>query len=146
MFAQLNFRAQRFHAKLNSCQNFLLLNFCHTCMCFVYCITIEVTIMAAIVSTEMSCIIRGYHVYKTVWTAILGEELECRREVNNSVDRYAVGVYKWDGMLVGHFLWRLTTFVSLFLRRGGSVICRVTGSRQYHRHFLHLETNMWQQV
>ena len=28
--------------------------------------------------------------YKTVWTAILEEELECRREVNNSVDRYAV--------------------------------------------------------
>ena len=36
---------------------------------FVYC----VTIMVAIVSTEMSCVIRGYHVYKTVWTAILGE-------------------------------------------------------------------------
>ena len=65
---------------------------------FVYC----VMIMAVIVSTEMSCVIRGYHVYKTVWTAILGEELECRREVNNSVDRYAVGVYKLDGTLVGH--------------------------------------------
>ena len=85
---------------------------------FVYC----VTIMAAIVSTEMSCVIRGYHVYKSVWTAILGEELECRREVNNSVDRYAVGVYKLDGTLVGHLPWRLTTLVSLFLRRGGSAI------------------------
>ena len=85
---------------------------------FVYC----VTIMAAIVSTEMSCIIIGYHMYKTVWTAILGEELECRREVNNSVDRYAVGVYKLDGTLVNHLPRRLTTLVSLFLRRGGSAI------------------------
>ena len=79
---------------------------------FVYC----VMIMAVIVSTEMSCVIRGYHVYKTVWTAILGEELECRREVNNSVDRYAVGVYKLDGTLVGHLPQRLTTLVLLFLR------------------------------
>ena len=86
MFAQLNFCTRRFHAKLNSCQNFLLLNFCHTCTCLYNC----VTIMAAIVSTEMNCVIIGYHVYKTVWTAILGEELECRRKVNNSVDRYAV--------------------------------------------------------
>ena len=60
---------------------------------------------------------------KTVWTAVLGEELEYRREVNNSVNRYAVGVYKLDRALVGHLLRRLTTLVSLFLRRGGSAIC-----------------------
>ena len=104
--------------------------------------------MAAIVSTEMSCVSRGYHVCKTVWTAVLGEQLECRREVNNSVDRYAVGVYKLDGTLVGHLPQRLTTLVSLFLRRGGSTICRVTGSRQYSSdlNFLHLETDTWQRV
>ena len=72
--------------------------------------------MVAFVSTEMSCVIKGYHVYKTVWTAVPGEKLECRREANNSVDRYAVGVYKFDETLVGHLLWRLTTLVSLFLR------------------------------
>ena len=108
---------------------------------FVYC----VTIMAAIVSTEVSCIIRGYHVCKTVWTAVLGEELECRREVGR---QYAVGVYKLDGTLVGHLPQRLTTLLLLFLRRGGSAICRVTGSRQYSSdlNFLHLETDTWQRV
>ena len=139
MFAQLNFRARRFHVKLNSCQNFFTIKFLSYVHVFVYC----VTIMAAIVSTEMSRVIRGYHMYKTVWTAILGEELECRREVNNSVVRYAVGAYKLDGTLVVHFPRRLTTLVSLFLRQGGSAICRVTGSRQYHCHFLHLETDTW---
>ena len=59
---------------------------------FVYC----VTIMAAIVSTEMSYIIRVTTCTR-LWSAIPGEELECIREVNNSVDRYAVGVYKLDG-------------------------------------------------
>ena len=81
MFAQLNFRARRFHTKLNSCQQFFTIKFLLYVHVFVY----YVTIMATIVSTEMSCVIRGYHVYKTVWTAILGEELECRREVNNSL-------------------------------------------------------------
>ena len=99
--------------------NFFTIKFLSYVLMFAYC----VTIMAAIVSTEMSCVSRGYHVCKTVWTAVLGEQLECRREVNNSVDRYAVGVYKLDGTLVGHLPQRLTTLVSLFLRRGGSAIC-----------------------
>ena len=131
MFAQLNSRAWRFNAKLNSCKKILLLNLLTYMHVFVYC----VTIMAPFVSTEMSCVIRDYQVYKTVWTAVLGEELECRREVNNSVGRYAVGVYKLDRMLVGHLLRRLTTLVSLFLRLGGPAICRVTGSRQYSSDF-----------
>ena len=127
MFMQLNFRTWWFHVKLSSCQNFFTIKFLLYMHMFVYC----VMIMAVIVSTDMSCIIRGYHVYKTVWTAIPGEELEWRREVNNSVDRYAVGVYKLDGTLVGHLPRRLTTLVSLFLRRGGLAIYRVTGNRQY---------------
>ena len=73
MFAQLNFHTRRFHVQLNTCQKFFTTKFLSYMYMhvFVYC----VTIMAAIVSTEMSCIISGYHVCKTVWTAILGEEL-----------------------------------------------------------------------
>ena len=63
MFVQLNFCARRFHAKLMPVKifsiKFLSYMYVHI---FVYC----VTIMAAIVSTEMSCVIRGYHVYRTV--------------------------------------------------------------------------------
>ena len=29
-----------------------------------------------------SCI-RGYHIYKEVWEAVVGEELECKRECDN---------------------------------------------------------------
>ena len=70
MFVQINFCTRRFHTKLNSCQNFFTMKFLSYVHVFVYCIMI----MATIVSIEMSCVIRGYHVYKTVWTAILGEE------------------------------------------------------------------------
>ena len=45
-------------------------------------------------SFEKECSIRGYHVYKEIWEAAIGEELDCRREPSNAIDRYAVAVMK----------------------------------------------------
>ena len=39
---------------------------------------------------EKECCVRGYHVYKNIWDASIGEELACQREPSNGVDRYAV--------------------------------------------------------
>ena len=47
-----------------------------------------------------SCV-RGYHLYKDVWNAVLGEELLCRRGAGNSSDLYTVAVLK-DGTTIGH--------------------------------------------
>ena len=43
-------------------------------------------------------VIRGYHVYKAIWTPDLGEILvnECQQEIGNSEDLYAVCVIKDD--------------------------------------------------
>ena len=49
----------------------------------------------------MESVIRGHHVYKSVWHPILGEQLILEREDNNSHDRHAVSVMK-DGTIVGH--------------------------------------------
>ena len=38
--------------------------------------------------------VRGYHVYKDIWTAAVGEELTCRREKFNAADPFAVAVVK----------------------------------------------------
>ena len=81
----------------------------------------------------MRSVVRGFYVYHTVWTPVLGEELECRREFRNVVDRYAVGVHKSDGSLVGHLPRKISTLCALFLRRGGSINCEVTGRKQYSR-------------
>ena len=45
-------------------------------------------------SIERECCVRGYHVYKNIWDASIGEELSCQREPSNGVDRYAVAVIK----------------------------------------------------
>jgi hypothetical protein len=34
--------------------------------------------------------IRGYHVYKSIWTYEIGEKLRCDREENNPNDKFAV--------------------------------------------------------
>ena len=46
----------------------------------------------------MACCVRGYHVYKDIRAAAVGEVLACRREPSNASDRYAIAVLK-HGML-----------------------------------------------
>ena len=38
--------------------------------------------------------VRGQHIYKDIWYAVVGEVLVCKREPNNFQDRYAVAVKK----------------------------------------------------
>ena len=84
--------------------------------------------------TTESCIyyskIRGYHVYKEVWSAVVGETLACHRETRNLIDPYAVAVMR-SGEVVGHVPRSISTLCSLFIERGGNITCEVTGNRQY---------------
>ena len=79
---------------------------------------------------QMPCCIRGYHVYKDVWEAAIGEVLVCHREPTNATDRYAVAVTK-AATIIGHLPRKLSKVWSLFLRRGGSIRSTVTGHRRY---------------
>ena len=76
---------------------------------------------------ERSCCIRGYHVY--TWEASIGEALTCEGEPGNAANRYAVAVKK-DSSIVGYLPRKLTRVCSLFLHRGGTIGCTVTGQRK----------------
>ena len=54
--------------------------------------------------SRLSCI-RGYHVYKEIWDATIGEELACERDPHNVEDRYAVAVKK-DGVVTCHDIFQ----------------------------------------
>ena len=86
--------------------------------------------MASVSSVEIDTVMRGYHVYKEVWTSMLGEELTCRREYDNFHDRFAVAVIKGND-IVGHVPKKISSVCSLFLRRSGTITCKVTGNRQH---------------
>ena len=58
-------------------------------MCTSWCVRVKET-MADQVSFSVEAMVRGYHAYKDIWTAVNGEELPCQREDGNRVDAFAV--------------------------------------------------------
>ena len=77
----------------------------------------------------MESVIRGHHIYKSIWHPILGEQLTLEREDENSHDRHAVSVMKGDA-IVGHVPRELSRAYWYFIRHGGTISCEVTGSRK----------------
>ena len=41
---------------------------------------------------SIEAMVRGYHVYQSVWEAVSGEVLECSWEIGNRGDPYAIAV------------------------------------------------------
>ena len=44
----------------------------------------------------------GYHEYRSMWSGVVGEEFQCRIELSNPHNIFAVAVCKSDGVVVGH--------------------------------------------
>ena len=65
-------------------------------------------------SYEKMSVIRGHHIYKSIWTPIIGEELVLEAQDDNKHDKHAVGVMK-DGCVVGHVPVR--TYVRAYVPR-----------------------------
>jgi len=79
---------------------------------------------------EVESCIRGYHVFKSIWNATTGEELNCLRETTNTEDPYAVAV-KRGSAVVDHVPRKISAACALFLRRKGTIRCTITGSRRF---------------
>ena len=59
-------------------------------------------------SFAINSVVRGYHVYKDIWTSACGEELQSQRETDNVHDLYAVSVLR-RGNIVGHIFLLFVT-------------------------------------
>ena len=73
--------------------------------------------------------VRGYHVYESVWHATVSDQLGCAREPGNCQAIFAVAIIK--DVTVGHVPRSISPVCSIFIRRGGMIVCRVTGHRRY---------------
>ena len=49
---------------------------------------------------SIDSVVCGHHVYKTVWTLVVGEILIAEQEDMNAEDQYAVAVMKTDNIVV----------------------------------------------
>jgi hypothetical protein len=79
--------------------------------------------------------IRGYHVYKSIWTYEIGEKLRCDREENNPNDKFAVKLIRNDGnkeQCVGHVPIEQSKVFNFFLKRGGKIFATVTGNKFFN--------------
>ena len=79
---------------------------------------------------ECQSCIRGYHIYKDIWSSTIGEHFTCKKEMLNSTDRYAIAVLK-DDVIIDHLPRVLSWICSLFIARGGTITCVVNGARRY---------------
>ena len=83
--------------------------------------------MAAIFCQES--VVRGHHIYKSVWTPFVGEILDTKREAGNNHDRHAVAVVR-DSCVVGHLPRQYSRVAWYFLQHGGKISCEITGRRR----------------
>ena len=78
---------------------------------------------------EFHSYIRGYHVYRNIWSPVVGEILLLKREPDNLVDSSAIGVWKEDE-IVGHVPYNIASVISQFLRRDcNKGFVQVTGNK-----------------
>ena len=76
-------------------------------------------------------VIRGHHIYKTIWTPVIDEQLFTKAEDGNEHDRHAVAVTNGEGTVVGHMPRSLLPVSWYFIKNGGSIKCVVTGHRKF---------------
>ena len=55
-----------------------------------------VTSGEALITFDATCVIHGYHLYKDIWMAVIGEQHNCEREFGNHHDPFAITIMK-DG-------------------------------------------------
>ena len=68
-------------------------------------------IRSKMASFSVEAMVRGYHVYQDIWTAVVGEDFPCKKEAGNTFDPFAVAVMRGDTNTI-----ILYSFVSFFYR------------------------------
>ena len=73
-------------------------------------------------SDENTSVIRDHHIYRSIWTPIIGEKLVFEAQDDNEHDKLAVAVMK-DGCIVGHVPRSISQVLWFYLKRGGHILC-----------------------
>ena len=68
--------------------------------------------------------------YQKVWEPQFKEELHCLSELAIDYDKNAVAIVR-DDQIVGHIPQVKSKVCAFYIRRGGTIKCRVIGKRQH---------------
>ena len=87
--------------------------------------------------TELKCVMRGHHVYQSVWTSTVGENLFSapdKREEALSYDEFAISVYKGEkcSFLVGQLLIEISSLSYHFLKNSSEnkIVVKIVVKRE----------------
>ena len=73
--------------------------------------------------------IRGYHVYKDIWTPSVDDKLSVEREFKNQFDRFTLKIIL-DGETVGHLPSEFSKIAWYFISCGRVITVAVKGPRR----------------
>ena len=74
--------------------------------------------------------VRRFHVYKDIWDAVVEDELPCKLYDGNRIDPFGSTAVR-DNTVIDQVPRKISSICSLYLCQDGSIICHVTGSRQF---------------
>ena len=80
---------------------------------------------------EIEYVVRGYHVYKDKWEPLVGETLDCEKEISNPHDLYSVAVVHRKKGVVGHLPRTISRVSSSFIDKGSVIQVCITAKRQH---------------
>lgn len=90
---------------------------------------VVVCAMATVIEVQFYCGLRGYHIYKAIWSPRNHELLVAKQETNNPHDQYAIAAYKQESV-VGHLPKEISRFTWFIIRHGAAVTVKVVDVRQ----------------
>ena len=85
--------------------------------------------MAQEVEFVVESVVRGHHVYKDIWTPVVGKELVVLPEAGTSTIN-AVAVIRGDE-IVRHVPRELSGILYYFLKHSGEISCVISGRRKH---------------
>ena len=89
----------------------------------------EIPIYTCFSLYEFDSFIRGYHVYRHIWSPVKGDTYSCTREPGNEQGCNAVAVM-YEDRVVSHIPLAISKCISLFLTLPGLFLeTKVTGKR-----------------
>ena len=87
------------------------------------------------ITFSIETVVQGYHIYKEIWNAAMdGTELPCEREIGNTHNSFATAIKNvtpTGNVTVGHTPRVISSVCSVFIHRGGTIVCVVNEARQY---------------
>ena len=90
--------------------------------------------MATDIEFRFLCGLRGYHIYKAVWSPRNYELLVVKQEMNNLHDQYAIAMFKQEPgsgeYIIGHLPKEISQFTWFVIRYGAAVTVKVIDVRQ----------------